>query len=177
MCLPRSTGPPSAIFILYLWILKVKLARFDQKTSITIGIHKKAPIARWQLYVEGAKLKIDSSYPKEFLEWDTPDQICLKRSLFLKRTRCVCEMVLFIAAASTLSEKTVFTCLSRFHGSGVFFVDRKAANDMKRLLLRFSRHFFSSPLKEPLPIIKKTISWRYGAKKIAQPGSFELFHE
>ena len=150
-------------FIFYLWILKVKLARFDQKTSITIGIHKKAPIARWQLYVEGAKLKIDSSYPKEFLEWDTPDQICLKRSLFLKRTRCVCEMVLFIATASTLSEKTVFTCLSRFHGSGVFFVDRKAANDMKRLLLRFSRHFFSSPLREP--IIKKTISWRYGAKK------------
>ena len=63
-------------------------------------------------------------------------------------------MVLFIAAASTLSEETVFTCLSRFHGSDVFFVDRKAANDMKRLLLIFSRHFFSSPLKEPLPIIK-----------------------
>ena len=50
-------------FIFYLLILKVKLARFDQKTSITIGIHKKA-----LLYVEGAKLKIDSSYPKEFLE-------------------------------------------------------------------------------------------------------------
>ena len=71
LCLPGSTGPPSAIFIFYLWILKVKLARFDQKTSIAIGIHKKAPIARWQLYVEGAKLKIDSSYPKEFLEWDS----------------------------------------------------------------------------------------------------------
>ena len=85
-------------------------------------------------------------------------------------------MVLFIAAASTLSEKTVFTCLSRFHGSDVFFVDRKAANDMKRLLLRFSRHFFSSPLKEPLPIIKKQ-SHEDMEPKIAQPGSFELFHE
>ena len=92
-------------------------------------------------------------------------------------------MVLFIAAASTLSEKTVFTCLSRFHGSDVFFVDRKAANDMKRLLLRFSRHFFSSPLKEPLPIIKKShedmdsILLLLWSQKIAQPGSFELFHE